>query len=79
MPQPWDKPKTLYDASISYITPSGRKVRFNVKAIAAWTLDECEAELRHRLKNAATYGRRRYIRVVDDFSCSIMGTQIQTR
>lgn len=72
-------PKTLYDAAISYRTPAGRKVRFYCKPIAAFTLTECEEELRYRLNNEGLYGRRKVASVAGEFTATIMGKQIQTK
>lgn len=70
-----NKPNPIYDAAITYRTPSGKRVRFHDK-IAAPTLDECETELRHRLANAARYGRRKVASVVGEFSATFITMQI---
>lgn len=71
-------PKPIYDAAISYRTPSGRKVRFHA-LVAANTLSECEDLLRGRLTNAARFGRRRVAEIVGEFSASFVTMQIATR
>lgn len=67
--------KPIYEAAISYRTPSGRKVRFHDK-VAAETLTECEEELRHRLSNAMKFGRRRIATIEGEFSASFITMQI---
>ena len=71
-------PKPLYDAAISYRTPSGRKVRFG-SMIAAECLDECETELRARLANQVLFGRRKVAKIIGEFSASFITMQIDTR
>lgn len=72
------KAKPIYDAAISYYTPSGRKVRF-YSLVAANTLSECEELLRGMLENAARFGRRRIARIAGEFSASFVTMQIETR
>ena len=71
-------PKPLYDAAISYRTPSGRKVRFG-SMIAADCLDDCEAEIIARLDNAVRFGRRKVAIVIGEFSASFITMQIGTK
>lgn len=71
-------PKPIYDAAITYRTPSGRRVRFHA-LVAAATLSECEDLLRGRLDNAARFGRRRIGQIVGEFSASFVTMQIATR
>lgn len=71
-------PKPIYDAGISYRTPSGRKVRFHA-LVAANTLSECEELLRGRLSNAERFGRRKVAEVIGEFSASFVTMQIDTR
>lgn len=70
--------KPIYDAAITYKTPSGKRVRFHDK-VAADTLMECETELRYRLANAQRFGRRRIAIVVGEFSATFITIQIATR
>lgn len=72
------EPKPLYDAAISYRTPSGRKVRYG-SMVAAETLSECESELRARLANAVRFGRRRVAVIVGEFSATFITMQIGSR
>lgn len=72
------KPKPIYDATISYRTPSGRKVRFSA-LVAANTLSECEELLRGRLDNEQRFGNRRIASVIGEFSASFVTMQIATR
>ena len=70
--------KPIYDAAISYRTPSGRKVRFH-DLVAAGTLEECEEELRHRLLNADKFGRRKVASIIGEFSATFVTHQIPTK
>ena len=72
------KPKPIYDAAISYRTPSGRKVRFGA-LVAAETLSDCEEQLRGRLDNATRFGRRKVASVLGEFSATFVTMQIATR
>lgn len=69
------KPNPIYDACVSYRTPSGRKVRF-CSNIAAASLTECEEELLHRLHNADKFGRRKVASVVGEFTATFITMQI---
>ena len=69
------KPKPIYDAAISYRTPSGRKVRFG-SLVAADCLDDCEEELRARLMNEQRFGRRKIAEIIGEFSASFVTMQI---
>jgi hypothetical protein len=71
-------PKPLHSATISYRTPSGRRVLFG-SIIASRTLAECRDELCHRLRNEGLYGRRRIATILDDFTPVPIGMQIATR
>jgi len=70
--------KPLHSATISYRTPSGRRVLFG-SAIASRTLAECRDELCRRLRNEELYGRRRIAAILDDFTALSLGMQIATR
>ena len=72
------KPKPIYDAVISYRTPSGRKVRFG-SLIAADTLADCETELLARLRNAERFERRKVAKIIGEFSASFVTMQIAKR
>lgn len=69
------KPKPLYDAALSYRTPSGRKVRYG-SMIAADCLSDCYAELIRRLGNDCRFGRRKVSHVIGEFSASFITMQI---
>jgi hypothetical protein len=72
------KPKPIYDAALTYRTPSGRRVRYG-RLVAAETLSECEDLLRGRLSNDVRFGRRRVADIVGEFSASFVTMQIATR
>jgi hypothetical protein len=69
------KPKPIYDAAISYRTPSGRKVRFG-SLIAADCLGDCEIELIARLRNAERFDRRKVASIIGEFSAIFVTMQI---
>lgn len=71
-------PKPLYSATMSYRTPSGRRVLYG-SVVAATDPAECATELRIRLENEARYGRRRISRILNDFRAVFFGTQIAKR
>lgn len=73
-----NNPKPIYDAAITYRTPSGRRVCFHA-LVAAETLSQCEELLRGRLDNAERFGRRRIGQIVGEFSASFVTMQIATR
>jgi hypothetical protein len=70
-----NKPKPIYDAAISYRTPSGRKVRFG-SLIAADSLADCETELLARLRNAERFNRRKVAKIIGEFSANFVTMQI---
>ena len=72
------KPKPIYDAALTYRTPSGRRVRYG-HLVAAETLSECEDLLRGRLSNDVRFGRRRVADIIGEFSASFVTMQIATR
>ena len=72
------EPKPIYDAAISYRTPSGRKVRFHA-LVAASTLAECEELLIERLLNQERFGKRKIAAIHGEFSASFVTMQIDTR
>lgn len=69
------KPKPLWDATISYRTPSGRRVLFGAM-VAADSMADCEVELRARLAGESAYGRRKIAAILDDFSARFITMQI---
>jgi hypothetical protein len=69
------QPKPLYDATISYRTPAGRRVLFG-SMIPCTDMLECRAELERRLDNEVRFGRRRLASVLDDFSARYITMQI---
>lgn len=71
------QPKPIYDAAISYRTPSGRKVRYG-SLVAAETLTDCETELRARLDNEQRFGRRKIASIIGEFSATFVTMQIGT-
>lgn len=68
-------PKPLYDATISYRTPAGRRVLFG-SMIPCTDMIECRAELERRLSNEVRFGRRRLSSLLDDFSARYITMQI---
>ena len=68
-------PKPLYDATISYRTPSGRKVLFG-SMIAADSPADCMPELIARLHNEEKFGRRKVAIILCDFSANFITMQI---
>jgi len=71
-------PKPLFDATISYYTPSGRKVLYGAM-IAANSADECFPLLLDRLNGEINFGRRRCARIANDFAARFITMQIATR
>lgn len=71
-------PLFLYSATVSYRTPSGRRVLYG-SVVAAPNRSECAARLRRRLSDEMRYGRRRIAAVLDDFSVVRFGRQIAAR
>lgn len=69
------EPKPLYDATISYRTPSGRRVLYG-SMIAVTDMGQCREELEHRLMNEVSYGRRRVATILDDFKATYITMQI---
>jgi len=67
--------KPLHSATISYRTPSGRRVLFG-SIIASDTLRECREELCSRLHKEQQYGRRRIGEILTDFDAVPLGFQI---
>lgn len=68
------EPQTLYNAAITYRTPSGRAVRF-MKVIAAYDLHGCEHGIRDALRIEGQYGRRKVETIVGHFSAIPFSTQ----
>ncbi len=72
------KAKPIYDASVSYWTPSGKKVLYGC-LVAAETESDCMTQLLGRLDNAVRFGRRRIGRIGNDFKFTYVTHQIETR
>ena len=70
--------KPLYSATVSYRTPSGRRVLYGA-VVAANSMVECENKLRLRLQGEERFGRRRIGNILDDFSALFFAMQIPAR
>lgn len=73
-----NKPTKLYNATISYRTPSGRRVLYGT-VVAARNSTQCEGRLRERLESEARFGRRRIGAMLNDFQAIPFSTQIIRR
>ena len=71
-------PKPLYNATMSYRTPAGRRVLYG-GVVAAMDPTECAGKLRTMLENEARYGRRRIASILDDFRANFFAMQITRR
>ena len=71
-------PKPLYFATVSYRTPSGRRVLYGA-IVAANSTVECENELRLRLQGEERFGKRRVGNILDDFCALFFAIQIPAR
>lgn len=72
------EPKPLFDATVSYRTPSGRRVLYG-SMIPVTSMNQCREELHLRLMNEVRFGRRRVAAVLDDFDARYITMQIDTR
>lgn len=69
------KARKLYNATISYRTPAGRKVLYG-GVVAAHDALECQSRLIDRLKSEERFGRRKISEIIYDFNGVVFSNQI---